>query len=208
MSLPRAILFDMDGTLTEERLQWDDLRADLGVPAGQAILEAVLLMEAAARAKAEAPLHRLEHEAATRAVLNPGCTDLLHWLDARGIGRALITRNTRASVRTVFDRCGLHFDVAITREDGEYKPDPAPLRHACERLGVDPADAWMVGDWKYDIEAANNADMHAVWLSFGRERLFDAVPDRVVHDLLELHDELKRLAAHAAGEPAAKRRMG
>lgn len=193
MHLPRAILFDMDGTLTEERLQWDDLRGSLGVPEGQAILESLLAMPAPDREKAETILHHHEHEAATRSTLNPGCTELLTWLDVKGIGRALITRNTRKSVRTVFDRCGLHFDVSITREDGEFKPDPAPLRHACAKLGVRPEDVWMVGDWKYDIEAANNAGVQGVWLSFGRERVFDAVPDRVVHDLVELFDVLKQL---------------
>lgn len=187
----------MDGTLTEERLQWDDLRDSLGVPPGKAILESLLEMPAAERERAEAILHHHEHESACRSVLNPGCMELLHWLDSRGIGRALITRNTRKSVQTVFDRCGLHFDVAVTREDGEFKPDPAPLRHACAKLGVSTDEAWMVGDWKYDIEAANNANMHGVWLSFGRERSFDAVPDRVVHDLLELSNVLKQLA-HAA----------
>lgn len=187
----------MDGTLTEERLQLDDIRESLGVPPGQAILESLLTMEASARAKAEAILHHLEYEAACRSTLNPGCVELLHWLDQKGIGRALITRNTRKSVQTVFDKCGLHFDVAITREDGEFKPDPAPLWHACAQLGVTPADAWMVGDWKYDIEAANNASVHGVWLSFGRDRAFEAVPDRVVHDLLELTDVLKRLAPQA-----------
>lgn len=192
--LPKAVLFDMDGTLTEERLQWDDLRVSLGVPEGKAILESLLAMSPPDREKAEQILHRHEHEAASRSSLNPGCTELLKWLDAQGIGRALITRNTRQSVRTVFDRCGLHFDVAITREDGEFKPDPAPLRHACAQLGVSTDDAWMVGDWKYDIEAANNANVHGVWLSFGRERTFEAVPDRVVYDLNELFETLKRLA--------------
>ncbi|MGC4032627.1 MAG: HAD-IA family hydrolase [Tepidisphaeraceae bacterium] len=154
-------------------------------------------MDAPDREKAEAILHHHEHEAASRSTLNPGCTELLKWLDAQSIGRALITRNTRKSVRTVFDRCGLHFDVAITREDGEFKPDPAPLRHACAQLGVSTDEVWMVGDWKYDIEAANNANVHGVWLSFGRERVFDAVPDRVVYDLNELFETLKRLADQA-----------
>lgn len=194
MPLPRAILFDMDGTLIEENLFLDNLREKIDIPPGHDLLAALITMEPAARAKAEAILHEIEHNGASQAALLPGCADLLHWLDTRGIGRALITRNTRKSVQTVFDRCGLHFDVAITREDGEFKPDPAPLRHACDRLGVGTADVWMVGDWKYDIEAANRAQIHAVWLSFGRKRPFAAMPDRVVHDLLELHNVLKALA--------------
>lgn len=187
---PKAILFDMDGTLTEERLQWDDLRADMGVRPGEAILEAIHRMSGDERARAEAVLHHHEHLAASRSELNPGCREMLTRMDTRGIGRALITRNTRASVRTVFDRCGLHFDIAITREDGLFKPDPAPLLLACRQLGVAPADAWMVGDWKYDIMAANAAGIHAVWLSFGREREFEAVPDRVCFDLQACFDEL------------------
>ena len=194
MTLPRAILFDMDGTLIEENLFLDNLRGRLGIPAGNDVLAWLITLDPAAREQAEAILHDVEHRGAREAILLPGCSELLHWLDARGIARALITRNTRQSVRTVFDRCGLHFDVAITREDGEFKPDPAPLRDACDRLGISTADAWMVGDWKYDIEAANRAQVHGVWLSFGRERPFAAMPDRVVHDLLELHDVLKTLA--------------
>lgn len=194
MPLPRAILFDMDGTLIEQSLPLEDLQHRLGIPVGHDILASLVAMDSAARKEAEGLIHELEHRGASAATLLPGCEALLHWLDARGIGRALITRNTRKSVQTVFDRCGLHFDVAITREDGEFKPDPAPLRHACDRLGVGPADAWMVGDWKYDIEAANRAQMHGVWLSFGRERSFAAMPDRVVHDLAELHGILKTLA--------------
>ncbi|MGN6726456.1 MAG: HAD family hydrolase, partial [Tepidisphaeraceae bacterium] len=66
-----------------------------------------------------------------------------------------------------------------------------PLHIACERLGVSRDRVWMVGDWKYDIEAANAAGIHGVWLSYGRERTFDAVPDRVVYDLAELFETIK-----------------
>ncbi|HEY0009020.1 MAG TPA: HAD family hydrolase [Tepidisphaeraceae bacterium] len=192
--LPKAVLFDMDGTLTSDCLQWDHLRADLGVKVDEAILEAIHRMNASDRAHAEAILHKHEYESACRSELAPCCHELLQWLDARGIGRALITRNTRASVNAVFDRHGLHFDVAITREDGEYKPSPQPLWHACQCLGIEPADAWMVGDWKYDIEAANNAAVESVWLRLGRsERSFYAEPKRVVNDLQELFDLLKSL---------------
>jgi HAD superfamily hydrolase (TIGR01509 family) len=192
--LPEAILFDMDGTLTEERIDWVGLRRELGVGADEPILEALHRMSASDRTRAELVLHEFEHQAASRSTLNLGCTELLTWLDTRGIGRALITRNTRKSVQTVFDLHGLHFDVAITREDGKFKPDPAPLYLACERLGVTPQRAWMVGDWKYDIEAGNAGGIPTVWLSFDRERAFEAVPSRVVRDLCELYALFRRLA--------------
>jgi HAD superfamily hydrolase (TIGR01549 family) len=194
MILPKAILFDMDGTLTEERIDWSHLRAELKVGPTEGFLEAMERMTPDERAHVEQVLHDHESDAAARSQLNTGCSALLHWLDTRRIGRALITRNTRKSVQTVFDLHGLHFDVAITREDGKFKPDPTPLLLACDKLGVSKDQTWMVGDWKYDIEAANAARMTGVWLSYGRERSFEAVPDIVVHDLCELWDMLKRLA--------------
>ncbi len=197
MILPAAILFDMDGTLTQERIDWGHLRAELGVGPAEGFLEAMSRMSPADRTRVEQALHTHEHAAASRSELNDGCEALLHWLDTNRIGRALITRNTKQSVRTVFDRHGLHFDIAITREDEKYKPDPSPLLLACEKLGVSKDQTWMVGDWKYDIEAANAAGMTGVWLSYDRTRPFDAVPDIVVRDLGQLWDLLKRL--HSEG---------
>jgi HAD superfamily hydrolase (TIGR01549 family) len=185
--LPKAVLFDMDGTLTQDTMDLDRLRRDLGMPEGVAILEAIARLDAGPRAVAEKTLHDFELNAAMGSELNEGCLDLLDWLTARRIGTALITRNTRRSVATVLEKHGLQFEVQITREDGIFKPNPEPLWLACERIGVVPADTWMVGDWKYDIEAANAAGIFSVWLSHGREkRPFAAVPDLVVCDLCEL----------------------
>src|SRR5439155_19793615 len=132
--LPAAILFDMDGTLTEPMLDFPRIKAEMGI--GQRpILEALAELPDEARRTAQEVLHRHEEEAATNSKLNPGCLETLAWLDRHRIKVAVITRNSRASVKTVCDRHGLNFDVLITREDGEFKPDPAPLLEACRRLG-------------------------------------------------------------------------
>jgi HAD superfamily hydrolase (TIGR01549 family) len=193
MTLPRAILFDMDGTLTEPLLDFDQIRRDMGIGSGP-ILETLKRMPAAERLVAEQILHEHEHRAAVDSKLNIGCRELLQWLREHDIETALITRNTRQSVATVFERHGLHFDICITREDGKYKPDPAPLFLACDRLAVNPADAWMVGDGYHDIEAGNAAAIQTVWISRGRSRDFTAEPSHTVRDLLELTDWLERLS--------------
>jgi HAD superfamily hydrolase (TIGR01509 family) len=193
MTLPHAILFDMDGTLTEPLLDFDRIRLDMGIGSGP-ILETLKRMPAAERLVAEQILHEHEHRAASDSKLNSGCRELLQWLKEHDIETALITRNTRQSVATVFERHGLHFDICITREDGKYKPDPAPLFLACDRLAVNPADAWMVGDGYHDIEAGNAAAIQTVWISHGRSRDFTAEPSHTVRDLLELTDWLERLS--------------
>lgn len=183
--LPRAILFDMDGTLTEPALDFDQIRRDIGIGEGP-ILEAIKQMTDENRKIAERILNGHEDRAAEGSALNPGCREVLEWVASAGLATALVTRNTRRSVDTVFHKHGLHFDICITREDGKYKPDPAPLFLACDLLGVSPTDAWMIGDGYHDIEAGAAAGMRTIWISHGRDRIFTAVPDHTVADLVQL----------------------
>lgn len=188
---PRAILFDMDGTLTEPMLDFGRIKAEIGI-GDRPILEALAEMEAEARAVAERILHHHEERAAVGSTLNAGCESLLDWIESAGIRTALITRNSRRSVDVVVARHGLSFEVLITREDGRFKPDPTPLLLACERLGVAPEGAWMVGDGRYDVEAGHAAGTRTVWVSHGRPRPFEAEPWLTVTDLQHLAETLKR----------------
>lgn len=70
---------------------------------------------------------------------------------------AIVTgRPRRDAVRFLehFDLADL-FPVVVCMEDGPAKPDPAPVRTALERLGVERA--WMVGDTVDDVRAARSA---------------------------------------------------
>jgi HAD superfamily hydrolase (TIGR01509 family) len=193
--LPHAILFDMDGTLTEPLLDFPAIKAELNI-GHRPILEALADMDDDRRAAAETILDRHERRAAESSTLNPGCEALLQWLADHAIPTAVITRNSRACAQIVAARHGLTFDTLITREDGPFKPDPAPLLLACRRLNVAPADAWMVGDGQYDVEAGHAAGVPTVWLSHGRARTFAATPWRVVDDLTQLIAQLKRCTPH------------
>src|SRR5882724_2923069 len=185
MRSPKAILFDMDGTITEPMLDFPTIKREMGI-GNRPILEALAEMTAERRTVAEAVLHRHEEEAAANSSLNHGCREMLAWLERHQIKVAVITRNSRSSVKTVCQRHGLKFEVLITREDGKFKPDPAPLLEACRRLNVQKADVWMVGDGQYDVEAGLAAGIVTVWLSHGRIKPFAAAPQRAVHDLQEL----------------------
>lgn len=181
--VPSAIIFDMDGTITAPMLDFPRIRAEMGLPDGQPILEALAAMPAVRRRDAESVLLRHEDEAARLSTLSTGCSELLSWLAAAGVRTGIVTRNSRRSAEIVIRRHGLRIDVLITREFGPFKPDPAPVREACRLLGVDCKDAWMVGDGQYDVEAGLAAGTTAVWLSLGRRRPFAAVPSLTVRDL-------------------------
>jgi phosphoglycolate phosphatase len=47
------------------------------------------------------------------------------------------------------------------------KPDPLPLLHACERLGLEPAELLMVGDSEHDTGAARAAGCPVVVVTYG-----------------------------------------
>lgn len=67
------------------------------------------------------------------------------------------------------------------------KPDARAYLAACQRLGVTPQDALMVGDsWQNDVQGALNAGLQAVWLNRnGAER--EGVPTiSHLNDLLSL----------------------
>src|SRR5688572_28062994 len=176
----------MDGTLTEPMLDFPRIKREMGI-GERPILEALAELQGTARQAAQAILDRHEQEAAGNSRLNSGCNELLTLLARQRISAALITRNSRASVKTVCALHGLSFDVLITREDGKFKPDPQPLLEACRRLRVDKHEVWMVGDGQYDIEAGLAAGIRTIWITHGRRvKPFAAEPWKSLHDLHQL----------------------
>ena len=155
----RAVIFDMDGTLTRPSLDFDAVRREIGLPAhGRTpILEAMAQMTPEARTAAEAIVCRHEELAARSSELYDGAAEVLAAIRACGIPVAVHTRNSRLSLETVFARHGLEVDWAHAREDGPIKPAPDSVLTICARFGVSPGDAWVVGDYLFDIQAGEAA---------------------------------------------------
>ena len=81
---PRAVIFDLDGTLADSLLDFDAIRAEIGLAPGLPILEQLAGVDPAARARAELIMRRHEREAIASATLTDGCADLLGHLGALG----------------------------------------------------------------------------------------------------------------------------
>ena len=104
----------------------------------------------------------------TQIVLYPGAIDVLEHYKALGLRMALITNGNAISQRRSVDRFGLarYFDcVIIEGEFGAGKPEERVFHHALDVCGVDPADAWMVGDnLEADIATPVQLGMHTIWV--------------------------------------------
>ena len=152
----KAVIFDLDGTLTEPLLDFDAMRAEIGLPPGP-ILEQLAHADAETRARADLILRRHELDAIARATLADGCAEVLAHLAARAIPAAILTRNVREVVDAFSRAFGLSFAAVYTREDGPHKPSPAGVLALCEKMGVAPAETLVVGDYKFDILAGRDA---------------------------------------------------
>lgn len=141
----------MDGTLTVSALDFDQLRAESGVPQGRPILEHMAQAPRAERKMIQAVLERHERDAALRSALRDGAAEVLEELRRRGFKTALLTRNSAESVRTVLRRFGLEFDCWISREHAEPKPSPEPVLKIARTLGLPPEQLVVVGDYTFDV---------------------------------------------------------
>ncbi len=157
-------IFDMDGTLTEELLDFPAIRWEIGLPEEGGILEHLAVMEPQDRGRAEAILDRHEMTAAEGCQLHDGARQVLDGLRARGVRTALLTRNSLACATRIIDRHGLVLDYVATRENKPHKPHPDSILNITRRFGILPTQTLMVGDYLYDVEAAVAAGTHSALL--------------------------------------------
>jgi HAD superfamily hydrolase (TIGR01509 family) len=183
----QAVIFDMDGTLTRQNLDFGVIKQEIGL-GPEPVLESIARMRPADRARAEAILERHEAAAAANSELQPSAGYVVSTIRSRGIAAALMTRNSRGSVEMFQTRHGLTFDLVWTRENGPMKPSPEPVLLICRELGVRPSDAWMVGDFRFDIICGAAAGARTVlFVEAGRERPdWAAEADYVIDDLRAL----------------------
>lgn len=83
------------------------------------------------------------------------------------------------------------FDCIILEgEFGAGKPDRRVFDHALKELGVEPAEAWMVGDnLHWEVAAPQALGMKGIWLDWrgiGLPDGTDIVPDRIIRSIAEL----------------------
>ena len=107
---------------------------------------------------------------------------------------AIVTGRPRADALRFMRDSGLEDFVTVTvcREDAAAKPDPAPLRLALERLGIERA--WMIGDTPDDITSARRAGVVALGIGAppagAADALFAAGAARVLTNMEELEELL------------------
>lgn len=182
---PRAVLFDVDGTLVStRRLYLEAYRRALSPYLGRELDDTELL---ALRPRSERELllglvgaaafdaclagfrRHFQHLLATHFDgVFPGIPELLATIRAAGLRTGIVTGKSRASwdVSAALHDLG-PFDAAVFDDDvRRAKPDPEGLLLALDRLALHPAEALYVGDAIGDLDAAiaaGTAPVVALW---------------------------------------------
>lgn len=161
-------IFDLDGTLTLAIHDFDAMRRELGLPAGEPILEAMARLPDAERAAVDRRLEEIELELAHRAEPQPGAAELLAELAGRGFELGILTRNSGRNARATLIAAGLgsFFEphLVISRDGCAPKPDPDGIHRLLGHWQAPPERAVMVGDYLFDLVAGRSAGAATVYL--------------------------------------------
>ena len=184
----KAVVFDLDGTITEPYFDFDAIRAEIGIEKnGEPILEAMEKMTPTQRQRAERILHDHEQLALAESRLKPDAAKTLAELQSWGLPIGILTRNRKDNAAAIARKHKLHFDAVVGREDGPVKPDAFGLLHLCQRFGVAPAETLMVGDYLFDLLCAKAAGAIAVWMvNDGQAGQFSEHADFEIKELNEV----------------------
>jgi HAD superfamily hydrolase (TIGR01509 family) len=164
--LIKAVIFDLDGTVTQPYFDFDAIREEIGLTRDSGpLLESMEKMTPQLRLKAEKILFIHEQKAVVESKLNAGAEQTLSRLRVAGIHIGILTRNKRGNAYAIARKHNLQFDAVIGREDGPVKPDAFGVLQLCRQFGVEPEETLLVGDYLFDLLCAKAAGACAVLLA-------------------------------------------
>jgi phosphoglycolate phosphatase len=189
MAAPRAVLFDLDGTLADTApdlaaaVNW--LRTERGLdPTPYSLLRPTASAGARGMIGAAFGLapgdegyeelrlawfDRYQSAMAVHSTLFGGVIELLDGIRAAGMEWGIVTNKPARFTDPLVPQIGLAHAGCVVSGDttGFAKPHPAPLLEGARRLGIAPEQCWYVGDDQRDVEAGRAAGMKTVACSWG-----------------------------------------
>ncbi|MCS0608550.1 HAD-IA family hydrolase [Massilia solisilvae] len=189
MPAPRAVLFDLDGTLADTApdlaaaVNW--LRTERGLePKPYAVLRPTASAGARGMIGAAFGLgpgddgyeelrlqwfDRYQSAMAVHSTLFGGVVELLDGIQAAGMAWGIVTNKPARFTDPLLPQIGLAHAGCVVSGDttGFSKPHPAPLLEGARRLDIAPEHCWYVGDDLRDVEAGRAAGMVTVACAWG-----------------------------------------
>jgi HAD superfamily hydrolase (TIGR01509 family) len=215
----RALIFDLDGTLVDtvypHVFAWQRALEEGGMPiegwkihrrigmSGGLFTRAVAREVGRPLTSEEAERIQSRHGELYRELVPkrrplPGAVELLEELRAAGVSHGIATSGRRPEIDASLEALGVGEEtVVVERGDVDRaKPEPDLFLTCADRLGISPAECYVVGDAVWDLLAARRAGMLSVGLQsggYGEDELTRAGAFRVYRDADELRSSLDEL---------------
>lgn len=193
MTLPRAVLFDLDGTLIDSApdihaatnrllarhglgpLTLAQVKSMIGNGVKKLVERAYAacgrpLGAAALEAEFAVMLEIYFDHLTVLTTLMPGARETVYAMRVQGIALGVVTNKPQRFTEAILDHFGLAgaFGAVVGGDVGHVKkPAPDMLLAALERLGVAPRDAVMIGDSAADVRSARAAGVRAIVVEGG-----------------------------------------
>ena len=202
--LPKAVLWDMDGTLIDSEPHWmrserdlaakhdkvwsdDDGKALVGLSltSSSKIYKDKLGLGISSAEIIEEWTNSVTDGLRQEIIWRPGAKELLKELRRRGIKTALVTMSLRSMALQVVETIDFEaFDVVVAGDDVIHgKPHAEPYLKAAQLLGVDPAECVAFEDSISGILSAEAAGTKAVGIP--NVMMIPAREGRILWDTLE-----------------------
>lgn len=221
---PKMVLIDVDGTLVDSvpDLAYcvDEMMDRLGMPRRGEAAVRQWVGNGVERLTRRALINQLDGEpdealfkkampifmdlyaenTSKRSCLYPGVEEGIAYLKQAGYRLGCVTNKAEQFTIPLLTDLGIidNFEIVVSGDTlPEKKPDPMPLLHAAEAMGVTPAESLMLGDSMSDVKAARAAGFQIICMSYGYNHgvdIRDSKPDAVIDSMAELRGLLEAAA--------------
>ncbi|GGE59465.1 hydrolase [Streptosporangium jomthongense] len=210
----KVVIFDWDGTLVDSVDHIADslhqAATELGYPAleREAYRDIIGLGMVEALEKLYPGISRDEIVAVRQGYANyffrkvttpqnifDGMSEVVADLRSAGRGCSVATGKSRRGLQSalVSSGLGMHFDITRCADETRSKPDPRMLEEILVFYGIEPTEAVMIGDTRYDLEMAQRIGMPSIGVEWGvhkRDVLGEYAPHAIVSSVPDLRSVL------------------
>jgi len=188
ISCQKAVFFDLDGTLVNLGVNWEDVRVELRnlfekyrismdfEPLLSKMEDAIKRVSTEfsekdanrARETGWGIIEAHEIRGAHVSELMEHAKEIIDFLKKKGFYVGVISRNSRRAIEVVVKKHKIDVDIIVSRDDIQLtKPHPDPILHALKKLNINPVNVLMVGDHPFDIMSGKDAGVTTVGILTG-----------------------------------------
>ncbi|KAL0486224.1 haloacid dehalogenase [Acrasis kona] len=197
----KAMVFDLDGTLTLPVIDFNKMRTETAILEGDLLDKIYAVQDKNERDRLFSIIHDIEEEARDRVAYQPNLESLINYFRSTELYNkklAIVTRNSAAGLDHFKKKLGKDtdcFNIYISRDFLPYKPHPGSLLHISKEFDTPTKNILMVGDSHHDIAYGKAAGAQTClftteehWTETHDKCVEEDQPDYVIHDLMNLKD--------------------